>query len=267
MNHTLFRGAAIACFASSMSAVSVAQECCGDAINCVITRPRPVVSVQLRAQPVTTYCDVTETQMTHRKVVENVPVTTCKNVTVDEGGYQMVWVPKPVTRQVSQTVMQQQVKTVAVPIQVTRKVPHISTQMVPVQTTHFVNETVPVHRMAMSTGCDTCGGMQSVVGQSLFAPPAYPTTNYQPPPYPSTPIPTMPAITVPLNPSTPRPNPRMDVGIPVPGTQDTSEETVRPRGGVPTPNDEANQSTRKTSMFQGVPSAASVWKRQDSYAR
>ena len=117
MNQTLFSGMALACLASILPMPVEAQDCDAPLANCVITRPRPVFTTQLRPQQVTTFCDVTETQMTHQQVVENVPITTCKDVTVDEGGYQMVWVSKPVTRQVAQTTVQQQVKTVAVPVQ------------------------------------------------------------------------------------------------------------------------------------------------------
>ena len=169
MNQTLFRGLTLACLTALLPAIANAQICdSSGAINCTLTRPRPVVSTHLQARQVTTYCDVNETQMRSQQVVENVPVTTCKNVTVDEGGYQMVWVSKPVTKQVAQTVMQQRVKTVAVPVQVTRRVPQVSTQMVPVQTVQYVNETVPLQMTAVATDCSTCGGRFAAA--PVFAP-------------------------------------------------------------------------------------------------
>lgn len=272
MNHPLFNGAVWACVFSALPVVVAAQDICGPAMNCVITRPRPVVTTQYCPQPVTTFCDVTETQMTSRQVVENVPITTCKNVTVDEGGYQMVWVPKPVTKQVAQTVMQQQVKTVAVPVQVTRRVPQVSTQMVPVQSVRYVNETVPLQMTAMASTCSTCGGgggpsfgMPMLTPQSVFTPSQFQPAPLAVPAMPSMQaIPTMPAIDVPSYPS-----PTMNQSIrptlpsrPAP----MMEETVRARG-VPAPQDESIPLPQKTSKFVGVPSAASVWKRQNSYAR
>ena len=105
MNRTLLSCVTLAGLASMFPTDAVAQYCQSPSpINCTLSQTRPVVTTQLRPQQVTTFCDVTETQVQHKQVVENVPVTTCKNVTVDEGGYQMVWVPKPVTRQISSIV-------------------------------------------------------------------------------------------------------------------------------------------------------------------
>jgi hypothetical protein len=247
MNHKLFSGVTLTCLACILPTVATAQDCEAPA-NCVITRPRPVVSTQLRAQQITTFRDVTETQVCHKQVVENIPVTTCKSVTVDEGGYQMVWVPKPVTKQVSQTTVRQQVKTVAV---------------------QYVNETVPVQMTAMASTCDTCGNGQTV-GMQMFAPqmgaiaPIYQPAQYQPAPYQSALIPTMPAIAVPSYQSAEAPTLRaQSPSAPVPNSY---EETV-PARSVPTPRDEATSAPRKTSMFRGVPSAAAAWQRQSSYAR
>ena len=271
MNQTRFCGVALACLASVLPSIAEAQVCEAP-VNCTITRPRPVVSTQLRPQQVTTFRDVNETQVCHRQVVENVPVTTCKNVTVEEGGYQMVWVSKPVTKQVAQTVIQQRVKTVAVPVQVTRRIPQISTQMVPVQTVQYVNETVPVQAMAMAiapmtTGCNTCGGGGMAAAMPIYGPQisAAPIP-YQPAPYASAAVPTMPAITVPSYQSAEPPVPGIQFGAPTRTATDSYEETV-PARGVPMPREDANAAPRKTSMFRGVPSAASVWQRQSTYNR
>jgi hypothetical protein len=265
MNHTLFNGMAIACLASILPVAVEAQDfVAGAPINCTITRPRPVYTTQLRPQQVTVFRDVSETQMTQQQVVENVPMTTCRNVTVDEGGYQMVWVPKPVTRQVAQTIVQQQVKTVSVPIQVRRRIPQMATQMVPVQTVQYVNETVPIQMTAMASTCSTCGGGQSmgVPMQSMalpsFAPQMTYPANTSLSQYSSAVIPTMPAIDIPSY---------QNSGSSAP-TFGFTEETVRARS-VPVPQDEVMRQPRKTSMFSGgVPTAASVWRRQESsYAR
>ena len=260
MNQTLFRGLTLACLTGMLPAIANAQICDSSGpINCTLTRPRPVVSTHLQARQVTTYCDVNETQMRSQQVVENVPVTTCKNVTVDEGGYQMVWVSKPVTKQVAQTVMQQRVKTVAVPVQVTRRVPQVSTQMFPVQTVQYVNETVPLQMTAMATGCSTCGGgfaAAPMFGSQISAAPI----QYQPAPYMSAAIPTMPAITVPTYQTGLAPTPMQSTGAPT-RSAEVYEETV-PARNVPMPRDEAANAPKKTSMFRGVPSAASVWQTQ-----
>lgn len=293
MNRNLLRGMTLAGLTCLFPAIGQTQEwVAGPPVNCTITRPRPVVSTQFQTQQVTTYCDVAETQMTQRQVVENVPVTTCQNVTRDEGGYQMVWVPKPVTRQVAQTTMQQQVKTVSVPVQVVRRVPQVSTQVVPVQTVQYVNETVPVQATAMASTCDTCGSNRRAFRSGVMAPqfgfapqPAYmaaspifaaPQMGYVPPQYPSAPsttamIPSMPAITVPSYKPAMGPTPLS------PSTNGLSQsapsrsaantyETV-PARGVPAPRDEAVVPARKTSKFTGVPSAASVWQAQGGISR
>lgn len=268
MNKSLFGGLTLACLFSAFPSVSQAQYFGNpDAINCTITRPRPVVSTHMQARQVTTYRDVTETQVCQKQVVETVPVTSCKNVTVDEGGYQMVWVPKPVTKQVSQTTYQQQVKTVSVPVQSVRRVPQISTQMVPVQSVQYVNETVPIQMTAFAGSCDTCStgfgySSQSYSAQSYVSP-MVPAPAYQPAPYSSQSIPTMPAITIPPSQSNP---------VPIPGAQSFSpsrtsmHEEIVPARGTPTPREDA-AGPRKTSMFQGVPSAASAWQRQTALAR
>jgi hypothetical protein len=269
MNHTFFGGLAAACLTSALPLTALAQDfVAGAPINCTITRPRPVYSTQLRPQQVTVFRDVTETQLTQQNIVENVPITTCKNVTVDEGGYQMVWVSKPVTRQVAQTVVQQQVRSVSVPVQVRRRVPQTATQMVPVQTVQYVNETVPLQMTAMASTCSTCGGgsmgmpMQTLNAPILAPQMGYVPGSYQTQQYSAAAIPTMPAIEVPTYQNSAIP--RRDLA---PGRSGMTEETVRARS-VPTPQDEEASQTRKTSMFQGVPSAASVWRRQEaSYAR
>lgn len=295
MNHILFRGMTLAGLTCLFPAIGQTQEyVAGPPINCTITRPRPVVSTQFHTQQVTTFCDVAETQMTQRQVVENVPITTCKNVTADEGGYQMVWVPKPVTRQVSQTTIQQQVKTVSVPVQVVRRVPQVSTQVVPVQTVQYVNETVPLQMTAMASTCDTCGnGSRSAFRSSLMAPqmgymapqpnfmagqPIFtgPQMGYVPPQYPMAPsstamVPSMPAITVPpYRPAMgPTPLSQANNGLPQSApsrSASNSYETV-PARGVPAPKDEAIVPARKTSKFSGVPSAASVWQAQGGMSR
>ena len=241
-------------------------------INCTISQTRPVVTTQLRPQQVTTFCDVTETQVRQKQIVENVPITTCKNVTVDEGGYQMVWVPKPVTKQVAQTTIQQQIKTVSVPVQVTRRIPQVATQMVPVQSVQYVTDQVPVSMTAMADpGCSSCG-QRRAFATPLFAPQfgALPSV-YQPAPYMSASIPSMPAITIPspqtasvLTPSYQSTLKRTEAF----SASSTSEayETV-PARSVPTPKDEPSVPARKTSMFTGVPSAAAVWQTRNSSTR
>lgn len=292
MNRTLFRGMTLAGLAGLMQAIGESQEyVAGPPMNCTITRPRPVVSTQLHTQQVTTFCDVTETQMTQRQVVENVPITSCKNVTADEGGYQMVWVPKPVTRQVAQTTIQQQVKTVAVPVQVTRRVPQISTQVVPVRTVQYVNETVPLQMTAMASTCDTCGNNRRAYRSSAMAPqlgyyapqPSYlssqpvfmaPQTGYMPAPYSTAPsstamIPSMPAIRVPQYKPALIPMPQANAGISqsMPSRSASNSYETVPARGVPMPKEEAVVPTRKTSKFNGVPSAASVWQAQGAISR
>ena len=244
--------------------------------NCTISQTRPVVTTQLRPQSVTTFRDVTETQMQQKQVVENVPVTTTKNVTVDEGGFQMVWVPKPVTKQVAETTLQQQVKTVSVPVQVTRRVPQMATQMVPVQSVQYVTEHVPVQAMAIARpACSTCGNSQAF-GMPLFAPqigyaPAYQAVPYATAVIPQTPVSTIPAqqtasISVPAYQPT---APVQQETVPARSTPEPYE-TVPPRGGVPIPKDEAASTpapARKTSMFNGVPSAAAVWQSRSTVTR
>ena len=265
MNHTLFFSVASACFASLIPAVAAAQGFGpGEPINCVITRPRPVYTTQLQPRQVTVFRDVAETQMSQQRVIENVPITTCKNVTVDEGEYQMVWVSKPVTKQVAQTVMQQQVKTVAVPVQVCRRIPQTATQMVPVQTVQYVNETVPVQMTGMASNCSSCADGLAM-GSPILAPQlGYSSVKYQSPQFSAAVIPTMPAIDLPSYQVPAKSMQRRQSSM---STPDSSEEVVRARG-VPAPQDEVIPRPRKTSMFSGVPSAASVWRRQDtSYAR
>ena len=277
MNRALDRGMTLAGLACLIPTVGNAQEyIAGAPFNCTITRPRPVVTTQMQAQQVTTFCDVTETKMTQHRIVENVPITTCKTVTADEGGYQMVWVPKPVTRQVAQTTIQQQVKTVSVPVQVTRRVPQVSTQFVPVQSVQYVNETVPFQMTAMASTCETCGNRRAFRSTMMD-----PQIGYLPAPYAFAPtatamIPSMPAITVPTYNSAlaPIPNPQADAGhwqtIPARSASNTSGsnayETV-PAREVPKPKDEQIVQPRKTSKFNGVPSAASVWRAQSSNSR
>ena len=257
MNHTLSSGITLAGLACLIPTGGNAQEfIAGPPINCTITRPRPVVSTQLQTRQVTTFCDVTETQMTHRQVVENVPVTTCKNVTADEGGYQMVWVPKPVTRQVAQTTIQQQVKTVAVPVQVTRRVPQISTQVVPVQSVQYVNETVPLHMTAMASTCNTCGNGQAF-GSSFMAP----QLGFVPAPYPMVPgstamIPSMPPITVSPYKSALTPIPNPQVVIRGNGRRSPPGQRRRPTKRCPLAvsrhlQNETIAPPRKTSKFSG----------------
>ena len=263
MKHTLFNSMTLACLACVLPAAAAAQEC-GPAMNCTITRPRPVVTTSFAPRQVTSFCDVTETQVCHKQVVENIPVTTCQNVTVDEGGYQMVWVPKPVTRQVAQTSVRQQVKTVSVPVQVTKRIPQVSTQMVPVQTVQYVNETVPVGPMAMAMAltCNTCGG-GSAMNSQLFIPQARAySAPIQASPY-ATAIPTMPAITVPSTRSAGGLAPSPQIPIPSSSVPSPYEETVPARGGL-SPREELTVPPRQTSRFTGVPSAAAVWQRQNS---
>jgi len=243
--------------------------------NCTISQTRPVVTTQLRPQAVTTFRDVTETQMQQKQVVENVPVTTTKNVTVDEGGFQMVWVPKPVTRQVAETTVQQQVKTVAVPVQVTRRVPQMATQMVPVQSVQYVTEHVPVQAMAIARpACSNCGNGQAF-GMPLLAPQlGYVAPTYQPVPYATAVIPQTPVINVPAQQTASitapayQPTPQQQEAAPARSTPE-AYETVPARGAVPMPKDEATSPApaRKTSMFIGVPSAAAVWQRNNAVTR
>lgn len=272
MNRALINGMALAGLACLIPSVGNAQEyIAGAPFNCTITRPRPVVTTQMHAQQVTTYCDVAETRMTQQRVVENVPVTTCKTVTADEGGYQMVWVPKPVSRQVAETTIQQQVKTVSVPVQVMRRVPQVSTQMVPVQSVQYVNETVPLQMTAMASACPTCGN-QSAFQSTVVNP----QLGYMPQPYAPAPasmaaIPSMPAITVPAyRPAiAPIPNQQADASqwqtIPA-RSASNAYETV-PAREVPKPRDEQTVAPRKTSKFGGVPSAAAVWQAQGANSR
>jgi hypothetical protein len=256
---------------------------CSQPVPVVTMQTRPVVTTQMRAQQVTTYRDVSETRMRSQQVVENIPVTTYKNVTVDEGGYQMVWVARPVTKQVAQTIVQQQVKTVAVPVQVTRRIPQTTTQMIPVQTVQHVTEQVAAPMMTMPiayqtaavAGCDLCGNQQAF-GMSMLAPQfGYAAPQYQYAPMTATAIPTMPPITV-ASPQTAyattpylQPEaaqwqniPARPVPAPVPG----GYETV-PARSVPAPRDEATVPARKTSMFNGVPSAAAVWQLRGTSTR
>lgn len=256
------------------SFVGAQEYIAGAPFNCTITRPRPVVTTQMQPQQVTTFCDVTETRMTQKQIVQNVPVTTCKNVTTDEGGYQMVWVPKPVTRQVAETRIHQQVQTVSVPVQVSRRVPQVSTQMVPVQSVQYVNETVPLQMTAMASACPTCGG-GGMIGSTILAPQFAAT----PMPYPYAPstsatIPSMPAITVPSNRSasapTPRPQPESEQWQTVPARSASATPTAydsSPSREVPKPKDESVIPQRKTSRFSGVPSAAAVWQAQGANSR
>ena len=262
-----------------------AQCSCSQPVPVVTTRTRPVVTTQLRAQQVTTYRDVTETQMRHQQVLENVPVTSYKNVTVDEGGYQMVWVSKPVNKQVAQTTVQQQMKTVAVPFQVTRRVPQLTTQMVPVQTVQHVTEQVVMPSMAMSIpapmtfsmaatpGCDSCGNTHAF-GMPMFAP----QLGYLPPtsqfaPYSSFATTQLPPVAInspqtafgptPLS----QPQPELPQWQTVPArTAPDVYETV-PARAVPRPTDETAPAPRKTSMFSGVPSAAAVWQLRSTSTR
>ena len=273
MDRTLLSCITLAGLASMIPTVAKAQ-CCDrpGPMNCTISQTRSVVTTQLRPQQVTTFCDVTETQVQHRQVVENIPVTTCKNVTVDEGGYQMVWVPKPVTKQVAQTTVRQQVKTVAVPVQVTRRVPQMATQMVPVQSVQYVTEHVPVQAMAMSgPACDSCGNGQAF-GAPMFAPQlGFLSQPYQPAPYTSAAVPLMPAITIPTPQTASVPTPIYQPGkvkpesFPARSAPD-AYETV-PARSVPNPRDEATAPARKPSMFSGVPSAAAVWQTRSASLR
>ena len=242
--------------------------------NCTISQTRPVVTTQLRPQQVTAYCEVTETQVTQKQVVENIPVTTCKNVTVDEGSFQSVWVPKPVTKQVAQTMIQQRVKTVSVPVQVKRRVPSTVTQMVPVQSVQYVTEQVPVQATAMASSCDTCGGggmafAPTASFQTGFLPPTYQPQAFQPTPLMSSAvIPSMPAINVPMSQTamSASTGSRLETVRSRVSSYDSdsdSYETVRARG-VPVPRDESISPPRRASSFSGVPSAASVWQSRGS---
>ena len=286
MNRTLLNCLALAGLASMIPGNVDAQcrKCAQKAIvapvvpmavapaNCTISQTRPVVTTQLRPQAVTTFRDVTETQLQQKQVVENVPVTTTKNVTVDEGGYQMVWVPKPVTRQVAETTVQQQVKTVSIPVQVTRRVPQMATQMVPVQSVQYVTEHVPVQSMAIARpACTTCGNGLAF-GTPLFAAQLGYAPTYQAVPYATAVIPQIPAspsqqtasITAPAY----QPTPTQQETVPARSTPEPYE-TVPARGAVPMPKDEATSPApaRKTSMFNGVPSAAAVWQSRNSVTR
>ncbi len=236
--------------------------------NCVITRPRPVVTTQFHPQQVTTYRDVTETAFCQKQVVENVPVTTCKNVTVDEGGYQMVWVPKPVTKQIAQTTVRQQVKTVSVPVQVNRRIPQISTQMVPVQSVQYVEETVPVQMTAFASSCETCGhGHGHAFHSPILGPQlGYSAAPYQVAPYESAMVPSMPAITIPPYQTASSPDAYSSSQTVPARSSAEAYETVLPRN-VPTPRNESIAPPPKTSMFTRVPSAASVWQSQSTIAR
>ena len=116
----------------------------------------------------------------------------------------------------------------------------------------------------MASTCDTCGngshfGAQ-MMGPTMIGAAPMP---YQPAPYMSASVPTMPAITVPSYQSTGARSIYPTSVTPIPNSY---EETV-PARGVPTPRDEAANQPRKTSMFQGVPSAAAAWQRQSAYAR
>ena len=269
MNQLLLKSVTLTGLACLIPAVGNAQEyIAGAPFNCTITRPRPVVTTQMHAQQVTTFCDVTETRMTQQRVVENVPITTCKTVTADEGGYQMVWVPKPVTRQVAQTTMQQHVKTVSVPVQVVRRVPQVSTQMVPVQSVQYVNETVPLQMTAMASTCETCGNRRAFRSNVIE-----PQIGYMPAPYASAPssMAMMPAITVPAyQPAlAPIPSQQADANqwqTVAPRSASNAYETVTPRE-VPRPRDEQITPRRQTSKFSGVPSAAAVWQAQGANSR
>jgi hypothetical protein len=265
MDGKLFNGLILTGLTCLIPNLAEAQMFSPVAANCVITRPRAVMSTQYQTQQVTTYRDVAETAYCQKQVVENVPITTCKDVTTDEGGYQMVWVPKPVTRQVAQTVIQQQVKTVSVPVQTVRRVPQISTQVVPIQTVRYVEETVPVQMTAFAGSCSTCG--QSI-GSSVFAPQmSYAPTLNNIGPYPSVPaastaaIPSMPPIAIPSSQTAYAPTPAYTPQAVPARSAPEPYETV-PARGVPAPRDEAVTPVRKTSMFQSVPSAARVWQSQ-----
>lgn len=275
MNRTLLNCFAIAGLGTLIPSGASAQYA-GYPINCTISQTRPVVTTQLRPQAVTTFRDVTETQVQQQQIVENVPVTTCKNVTVDEGGYQMVWVPKPVTKQVAETTVRQQVKTVSVPVQVTRRVPQTTTQMVPVQSVQYVTEEVPVQSMAVAVpACDTCNtrrafGPARMAPQLGYVPPVYQTVPYGTAvftPYTTATIATVPVVVAPTpqtayNPAAVYPT----AANPDPAHSSSDYETV-PARSVPIPKEEASVPARKTSMFNGVPSAASVWQTRNTVTR
>ena len=240
-------------------------------INCTLSQTSPVVTTQLRPQQVTTFRDVVETKVQRQQVVENVPVTTCKNVTVDEGGYQMVWVPKPVTRQMAETTVRQQVKTVDVPVQVVRRVPQQTTQLVPVQSVQYVTQQVPLHTMAYARpACDTCNS-----GQAFGIPLMAPQLGYVPPAYQPAPIASAIVSQYPLlNPAAPQtasaqapvyqPKTATLSPTPAPSPAATDAYETVPAREVPIPKDETPAPVRKTSLFNGVPSAASVWQRNSS---
>lgn len=233
--------------------------------SCVITRPRAVLSTQFQQQQVMTYRDVPETSVCQKQVVENVPITTCKNVTVDEGRYQMVWVPKPVTRQVAQTVVQQQVRIVSVPVQTIRRVPQMSTRVVPVQSVSYVEETVPVQMTAFASSCSTCG--QSI-GSSIFAPQISstilaPQISSIPAPYSAASVPSMPPIMISPTQTAQGPIPSSTLDAIPSRSVPEPYETVPARGN-PLPSEETVVPPRKTSMFQRVPSAATVWQSQST---
>lgn len=277
MNRTLLHCFAIAGLGGLIPSGASAQ-IAGTPFNCTISQTRPVVTTQLRPQAVTTFCDVTETQVQQQQVVENVPITTTRNVTVDEGGYQMVWVPKPVTKQVAETTIQRQVKTVSVPVQVTRRVPTMTTQMVPVQSVQLVTEEVPVQTMAVAApACNTCNtrrafGPARMAPQMSYLPPVYPTVPYTTTmvaPYTTATISTVPVVVAPLpqtayNPAALYPTPA--VSDPAHSSSSSDYETV-PARSVPVPKEEASAPVRKTSMFNGVPSAASVWQTRNTVTR
>lgn len=283
MNRTFSNCLAVAGLAVALPGVANAQcRTCAPPVvpvapvNCTISQTRPVVSTQLRAQQVTTFRDVTETQVQRQQVVQSVPVSTTKNVTVDEGGYQMVWVPKPVTKQVVQTTIQQQVKTVDVPVQVTRRVPQTVTQMVPVQSVQYVTQQVPVQTVAVARPyCDICG-----TGMAYSVPMMAPQYTYVAPVYQTVPvtaaiIPTTATFSLPQTASVPAPVYQPNVATaPTAAEQGPTSrpaaseayETV-PAREVPIPKDEATTPARKTSMFNRAPSAAAVWQSRSTLTR
>jgi hypothetical protein len=277
MKHTLFNCLALAGLASVLPTDANAQcrKCAtpmqfAPPINCTISQTRPVVTTQVRQQQVTTYRDVVETKIQRQQVVENVPVTTCKNVTVDEGGYQMVWVPRPVNKQVAETTIRQQVKTVDVPVQVVSRVPQQMTQLVPVHSIQYVTQHVPVQSMALAQpSCNTCNS-----GQAYGFPLLAPQLGYMPPPvYQQPPFATAiaPQFTT-LNAAAPQTasvqtpvyQPSTAALKPIPSAPTpaaTDDYETVPAREVPLPKYETPAPVRKTSMFNGVPSAAAVWQR------
>lgn len=284
MNRSLFQFLTVAGLAVNVSNVASAQcRTCAPPVvpvvpmaapvNCTISQTRPVVTTQLRAQQVTTFRDVTETQVQRQQVVQNVPVTTAKNVTVDEGGYQMVWVARPVTKQVVQTTIQQQVKTVDVPVQVTRRVPQTMTQMVPVQSVQYVTQQVPVQTVAVAQPyCDMCGN-----GVAYGVPMMAPQVSYVAPIYQTVPVTTAfiptTVTTLPQTAAVPAPYYQPNVATAPPTAAPASAssaagayETV-PAREVPVPKDEAATPPRKTSMSGKTPTAASVWQSRANVIR